>query len=479
MPRYITTALAAALLAAGAGCQDFLSGEGVTDDPNNPTVATRDQLLVAVQAAQFGNQMAGVSQYACLVVQHCGGTGNYVETWSKYAISSSSFNADFIQIYVGGGVLDLRKIQASAEADGDAQYTGIAKVWEAITMSFAADNWGDVPYSDAAAGNPTPAFDAQLEVYDALQALLDEAIADLGGAGPGPGAVDFIYGGDVAKWREAAHTLKARLHMHTAEVRGATAYAAAATAAASGISAPANDFRTFHTTSTLERNMWFQFANSTFGQYLKAGAALVDLMEARSDARRLPEYFSDVDAAAAGGQYVGVPVSGTPPGVVSNVTTLTGETRITATYRQPLLTWEENQLILAEAKLQTQGALAAQPHLDAVRAAAGLPAVPATLQSIAEEAYVALFQNIEAWQVWKRTCWPDLEPHPGARTSYIPGRLYYAQAEENANPHTPSAGDQDAAGGVAEGTGSTAWPGRNPNDPPGGTVLDAAACRGS
>ncbi len=484
MRRHLRLALPGALLAAGAaGCSDFLEAENAARDPNAPTTATRDQLFVAAQVAMFGMQEANVAQFSCVVLQHCAGNGNYVEGYAQtYSQSATTFNTDFNQIYVGGGLVDLRTIQTSAEEAGNLPYAGMAKVIEAINVSYGADNWGDIPYSDIKTGSNTPNFDPQLVVYDSLQLLLDRAIADLGGAGEGPApTLDLIYGGDKTKWIQAAYTLKARLYMHTAEVRGQPAYEGAIAAAQLGISAPENDLRALHNTATSERNLWYQFAFSTFGQYLKAGSTLVELMKARGETTRLPQYFSQTPT----GEYVGFDITTGGPEVVSDVATTPPTTRITDVYRQPIITWDENQLIQAEAKFQAAGgAAAAQPHLDAVRTRYGLPAVPATLALIAEEQYVTYFQNIEAWQSYKRLCHPNLVPSAVANPAKIPGRLYYGSTEGNANPNAPSEAQQVAQGGIAftnggaDPTGSTAWPGRNPNDPPGGTVNPGAACIG-
>ena len=54
------------------------------------------------------------------------------------------------------------------------------------------------------------------------------------------------------------------------------------------------------------------------------------------------------------------------------------------------------------------------------------------------EKYIALFQNPEAWNDYKRTCLPVLKPARG-RTR-IPGRLFYGSTEEQTNPNTPASG---------------------------------------
>jgi hypothetical protein len=454
MRRIMTGLLGAALVFGGAtGCHDFLTKEDVVQDPNNPTKATRDQLLIAAQAALFGLQESGIAQSVCMWMQQCAGTGGrFVEQrGTNYQRLTSDYNNDFSQLYIGGGLVDLRKIQASATADGDKVYAGVAKVLEAFLIGFGADAWGNIPYSEAASDKGSPKFDNQLEVYAALQTLLTSAITDLDGAGSGPGAFDLVYGGDKAKWKQAAYTLKARYYMHTAEgpTKGTfvnAAYQNAITAANNGIASAANDFKAFHSAATSERNIWYQFLTASgFGQDLVAGARLVDLMKARNDPR-LSAYFLPNEAGGYGGLDVN---SATPANQVSPL-------NLEPEYRQPLITWAENQLILAEAKFQTGGgAAAALPHVNAVRQAAGLAPLSAgqvTLQSIMEEKYVALFQNIEAWSDYRRTCFPALDP-AGSATE-IPGRVYYGQAEENANPNTPTVAQQDATNG-----------GRNPNDP--------------
>jgi starch-binding outer membrane protein, SusD/RagB family len=450
-----TTFGTALLMLSSAGCSDFLSGDDVSGNPNLPTAATRDALFVGFQAGQFGVQEFGLAQIACEWTQQCYAVQRFSFTRATYDIIDLDYNADWAQIYGGGGLKEMREVQASATADNEIVYRGIAKVWEAFNMGTAASIWGDIPYSQAGPGNPTPAFDDQLAIYDGLQVLLDGAIADLQGGivQTGAGANDLVYGGDPALWLEAAHTLKARLYMHTAEVRGAPAYQAALTAAQLGISSPLNNLTSFHSQTGGEQNGWFQFdAFSGFGADITAGKFLVDLMVARNDPR-LSQYFADADPATPGEQYIGAAQS--DPAAPPAISRLQG-TRSDPTFRQPLLTWEENQLIQAEANFVLSGAAAAQPFVDAVRANVGLPGVPVTsLSTIMEEKYIALFQNVEVFNDYKRTCYPPITPVPHSIfNGVVPGRIFYAQSETNVNPNAPS---------VSQQLGTNSF--RNDNDP--------------
>ncbi|HMI58334.1 MAG TPA: SusD/RagB family nutrient-binding outer membrane lipoprotein, partial [Gemmatimonadaceae bacterium] len=91
--------------------------------------------------------------------------------------------------------------------------------------------------------------------------------------------------------------------------------------------------------------------------------------------------------------------------------------------------------------------------------------VTATLNSIMTEKYIALFQNVESWSDYKRTCLPARNAFEDATfNNQIPGRLFYGQSEENTNANTPSSAEQLQHGGdVVSGAGIDGF--RNPNDP--------------
>ena len=446
---FLRAAAALSLMMGIAGCSSFLDADDAVADPNLPSAATRDQLFVGAQANIFAQQEGPLAMIVCQWMQQCSGiNGRFVQQQDAYSVNAATFDLPFQEIYSAGGLLSLRTVQASAEAAGDDVYLGIAQVLEALLIGTTADIWGDIPYSEAVGDNPMPAFDDQMQVYAAVQTLLDEAIVNLAGDGPGPGQVDLFFGGAAGPWIEVAHTLKARYHLHTAEVLGNAAYTAARTAAEDGISSPANNLRTAHSGVTSERNMWVQFQNTSgFGLDLVAGKRLVDIMKAQGDPR-LPEYFGTNEQGGYGGFDV---TTGTTPG--AEISPLAGSLRHTDDFRQPIVTWEENQLILAETNFVLGALPAAQLALNAVRDARGKPVVPVSLQAIMEEKYIALFQNLEVWNDWKRTCLPQLRPALGKTA--IPGRLYYGQTEEQTNENTPPSSEQNL------------FTVRNPNDPNG------------
>jgi hypothetical protein len=428
-------ALSAALL---AGCSSFLDAPKAVADPNAPTVASRDQLFVGVLANTFANEEGPVAMVICEWMQQCGGiNGRFVDTQGGYTIDATTFDVSFQNIYNGGGLVGIRAIEASADAAGDKLYKGVAEVLEAMDIGFAADIWGDIPYAEAVTDNTTPKFEGQMQVYSDLLALLDKAIADLAGGGAGPTGHDLVYAGSAAKWTEAAHTLKARIYLHQVEKLGNAQYTSALTEAKKGISAPANDWKTVHSSATSERNMWAQFQNTSFGLDLVAGSTLVDIMKAQNDPR-LPDYF----AKNAQGTYGGFDVT-TGSTAAAAISQIVGSGRTNdPTFGQPIITYDETQLIIAEASFQANDKATATASLNAVRARYNKPAIASpTLNDIMTEKYILLYQNPETWNDYKRTCLPVLKPARG-RTR-IPGRLYYGATEEQTNPNTPSSNSQN------------------------------------
>lgn len=446
--------LALGLIVGVAACGDFLSGPGLTENPNQATTATALQQLIAVQAGSFTRLEGQLARSAGIYTQQLIGSNNQQLQWAtQYGQSESDIPGTMSGFYTGTGLLGLRSIQATANAAGDKFLEGIAKIWEAFTMGTATSVWGDLPYTEAlSASILTPKLDPQQQIYADVQKRLDEGIALLQAAPTAGGCepADLIYcasaaastrAQQISRWIAAANTMKARFYLHLVERNGNAAYTQALAAAQKGIAeVPANatqaihgqapgDFRSFHG-STLDQdaNIWYEFLNSR--QDVVAGNTLVQLLQTRGDPR-LAAYFDPNSQGNFRGMDQNAVVVGGGAASVINVSV-----RRAPTFRQPLVTWAENQLIQAEAQYQLNGAAAALPFVNAVRTAVGMPALGAvTFQDVMIEKYIAMFQNIEVWSDWKRTCIPQLTPFGSA--TEIPGRLPYGSTERVANPNIP------------------------------------------
>ena len=469
MSRLKTLVVAGAAVAATA-CSDFLSGDKLDFDPNRPTSAEAAQLLTAVQVNSYYILNGHAARVLAMWMQQMAGTDRQYRGYDQYSITEGLFG-EYSSAYTGGGLIDMRAIQADATESGNKILLGIAKVWEALVMGFVTDMYGDATYSEAVDGDnhPTPVLDGQVAIYAALQTLLDGAIADLSTGQGSVGDLDLSLGGDEVAWVHVANTLKARLYLHTAEVNP-SAYQSALSALCTGstlasctkgITSSAGDLNEYHSSASGEENIWWQFIARDRDSYMRPGKFLVDLMNSRSDPRRA-EYFQLNGSGVYGGA---APGEGLNTALHSNL----GLTRLDPDYDQPILTYLETLAIIAESAYRTNNLTLARAALDALRATYGGSAVGAGLSGTAlltrilEEKYIALFQNYEVYNDWKRTCYPNLTAATQAYQGNIPARFTYPVAERSSNPdNIPDAGAQ---------------PRRNANDPVTATSVDGSACK--
>jgi hypothetical protein len=386
-----------------------------------------------------------------------------------YSITEQNFNDAWEPIYQGGGLIDMRKAQVSAAAIGDRVYEGILQVHEALVIGTAADMFGDIPYSQALDPEiDEPALDPQLDVYAAVQSLLSDAIANLAsgdsGGGAGPGTKDFNFGGDAASWLAVAHSLQARFHLHLVEVEGSSRYSQALAEAQQGVSDVSGNWTQIHSTSSTERNSWFNFEDQRAGD-MRGNAFLIDRMNGGT-----PGDFTDDDPRASlywalngDGEIIGHQTgnldASSDPLANASWLNVPGE----QDFPQPIISCTETQFIIAEAqsalgndaaaRAAAKAALDCQEDywgvdLTAQKAEFDGVSGQALFAEIMEEKFISVFLSPEGWNDWKRTCTPLRAPAPGA--SEIRGRYLYALQERQTNSNVPEVTNQ---------------PARNDNDP--------------
>ena len=451
------TALVLAGSVAAAGCNDFLTGGDLEKDPTAPLTATNKQLFVGVSSNTWSLLGGDPARVAGLLTQQFEGAQSQYLSIYQYSINEQTTNGYHASLYAGGGLKDVRQLQDNARAQGDTLFLGIAQVQEALLMGTGADLFGDLVYSQALKGTPNPPLDPQLTVYDSVQTLLSRAITNLQAfrgtaTNIGPGGSDVNYGGNKSSWIRLAHTLKARFYLHTAEVRPA-AYAQALAEAKLGLVDPNEDYKAVFSGSAGEENFFYQFTLVQRFGYLLPNTKFVSLLESRDDPR-LDAYFDTT------GDVCGVPFY-----CLSYFGDATG--RGEEGFDQPLVTAQENLLIWAEAAQRTGSSTEARTELNAEKAIAGVDPSPATLTGvpllaeILTEKYIALFESIEVWNDYKRTCYPNIAPTvPSVK---IPARLLYDASERQTNTSVP---------------GAQAQPTRNANDPANATDPTGARCLG-
>lgn len=423
MKKISAYSLLLALLALSS-CKSFL-GDDTNIDPNRTSDAPLNTLTPTIMFYS-----AEATQKASVVVnsyvQHIGS----VTAGGFDAQNRNTFGATWDDIYLSI-VPNANEIIKKANATGSPHYAGIAKIVLAYNLGLGTSLWENIPFREAdnQLTNLQPAYDAQESIYNDILRLLDEAIADLNSPTTvfKPGADDLIYKGDIAKWRKAAHSLKARYLLHLAKKRGSGVYADILSALSQGISANSEDFQLVYNDRNLSR--WYQvaLANNTGNFTTNFSATFINLMNGTRQGivdPRLPLHaFKTV---AADTVYFGMnPGAATGANVRYNNGTVFFGWQFSLTAPLQMITYSECKFIEAEARMLQNGGTptpeAYAAYQEGIRAnmtkigvtAAnintflnhpniGVGAANLTLSHIITEKYKALFLNPEAWNDLRR-----------------------------------------------------------------------------
>ncbi|MFD2936983.1 SusD/RagB family nutrient-binding outer membrane lipoprotein [Spirosoma flavum] len=436
------------------------------DDPSiksNPNAVTDVDVATLLSGTLLGVSMLHEDtdvRISAIWAGELNGLARQHQGYAEYIVSSQNFS--WSPMYPVAS--QTRLIQTKADAVGDKWTKGVGQVLEALVIAKATDLYGDVPYSQAFddVKYPTPVFDKQTDVYAALQTTLDNAIVNLSAsAGLAFATQDFIYKGSVSKWKAAAYTLKARLYLHTGE------YAKSVASAASGISSTAGDALVPHGTSQgVDYNQNYDFFRvNRAGDTGFDGAYLPTLMNSR-----IASANTKTNETALYNFYFksGITATGSlDPNVVD------GAFKSTAPH--PIITYYENQLIIAEAQARLGDTAKALAALNSVRSglaggyingqtlstaglkydayvlddfsSAGLanPTKLASVQTallyeIIAQRYIFFLMQYEAFNDIRRLekATPIVQlPIPLYSGSQKPERFIYPQGEVNTNPNVP------------------------------------------
>ncbi|KKM70721.1 hypothetical protein LCGC14_1437880 [marine sediment metagenome] len=250
----------------------------LNNDPNNPTDASASLLLTSAQLANITIHEAHVARVSGMWSGYFTGVDRQYADIQVYNINGGNFSQIWQNIYYG--VFNQSNlIETKSTFVNNRLLTGIAKVLKAHAIGAATAGWGDVPLSEVANDEfDNPAFDAQIDVYNSLQSLLDEAIIELESGIGSVGIADIYFAGDSAKWLEAAYTLKARLYTETRE------YDMAYLAAEQGISTPENSMMAPHgsTVGANENTLYTFVARSRAGDMNSSNAFITTLLDSTS-----------------------------------------------------------------------------------------------------------------------------------------------------------------------------------------------------
>ncbi len=442
------------------GCKKTFDEAEIKNNPNAVTdVEVKTLLAGTLLGVSFTHEDTEV-RIASIWAGELNGLSRAHQGFAQYIVSSQTFSWNNLYPVAS----QARLIQIKADALGDTWTKGVGQVLEALVIAKITDLYGDVPYSQAFDQEkyPNPVFDKQADVYIALQKTLDDAITNLAApTGLAFAAQDFIYRGNVQKWTAVAYTLKARLFLHTGQ------YAEAIASANLGIKNTEGDALVPHGTSQgVDNNQNYDFFRvSRAGDTGFNGAYLPVLLQSRISSTN-----TKTNEQALYNYYIKVGITGT-----GNLDPNTADGAFTANSPHPIITFYENQLILAEAQARlgnldlalialnsVRGELAKgylngktftdvdrkyEPYILSDFDGAGLanPTKLATnqlalLYEIISQRYIVFLMQYEAFNDYRRlaTALPIVQlPIPLYVGNKKPQRFIYPQNEINTNPNVP------------------------------------------
>ncbi|RBL89118.1 SusD/RagB family nutrient-binding outer membrane lipoprotein [Chitinophaga flava] len=437
------------LVLINTGCKKFLD---INDDPNNPLSVKEVQLLPTIEAATSTLVVGGTStNYTAYWMQQLS-QNQQAPTIESYFMTGVDANNTwgyelYTYVFANANVMISQAISAKNN-----HYAAIGKTLFAYNLAIATDLWNNIPYSQGfrIPEVMNPKYDSQESIYQNIQQLLDSALYYINQpAGVKvPAGDDYIYKGDMTKWKKLIYTLKARYYLRLSRAPGRTAALqadSALTALQNGLGDNSdNPFVPYPGTGNSSNPWAVRFRPAAGGVVL--AQSFVDSLKTRNDPRLPIIATKNVD-----GVYVGRKVGDKPAGdakAYSAVNSFYGG----AAANLYLATYGEALFIKAEATLIKQGAAAAQPVYQAAIAAhmsllgvadnaqqtyiASRPALTDAnaVQQIISEKYVADFLSPEVYNDWRRTGFPELVPYVGTGVKGIPRRWPYPTNELLTNP---------------------------------------------
>jgi len=449
--------------------------EEINKNPNAPETVTADLLLAGIERDMVGTVLGETWGIGNIVIQHTAKNQFVNEDRYLWGELNSVWNAVFDNMRDVQAMIDL------AEANGDANYRGVALILRSWMFSLATDCYGDIPYSEAiqakAGGIYYPRYDAQQDIYTGILADLSEANTLLESALNVKG--DLIYGGDVAKWRKLANSLRVRYLMRISDRVDVNAQLQAI------VSNPfANPIFEGEASNWNKDNAMYSFLSNSPDQFplfstrigsfneFRAGKTLMDqLINLNDDRYKIffrPTPETEGTSSTADDVYVGIPNGMDDVGALkynggpqfqSRIGPLFYEQANTAAgikiAKGVIMTYAELQFILAEARekgMITAGD-AATYYSNGINASFSFYTLaPAAsyftqpdvaysgtqdekLTKIGIQKWVSFyFQGLEAWFDWRRTGIPALVPAiSNQNDDRIPVRFIYPIIEQSLN----------------------------------------------
>ena len=439
----------------------------VNTNPVEPTAVSEDPLFTRSQRKAMLSYVVwqrAEHLYANMFAQHFANPIPSFPT-DRYEVQNAWLTAYWDAAYSGFGK-DIQQVINQTRGNTQKQdKLAQARIWQVFVMHRLTDFFGDVPYSQAFKGNPTPAYDQQESIYRDLFAKLDTSVSELGGADQVSfGQNDLIYQGNAQRWKKFANSLRLRMAMRVSEVDGDLARQQAQAAVnGSGGLISSNDEAATMTPTGDNFSDGNPLALIMLFQHNRASKTLTKKMKAVDDPR-LKVYVDTALASDFAGRR-GYPNGLTPTQINQtdpDSASLAGPQFQDNTNPISVMSHAEVKFLQAEAAvrgyisddagtLYRQGIEATMQRYgiasDSVNIYLSQPSVAwnsgdsqdEKIRKIILQKWLALFgrSGFEAWAEYRRTGYPDLQtiraPDGGNTNGVVPRRVPYPQSEDQVN----------------------------------------------
>jgi hypothetical protein len=484
--------------ALGTAC-DKKELENININPNAVSDIDMSYLVSTATlriAGEYENTRANML-YAATMIQHTASTAGYF-SGDKYF-----YNAGYSGAYMERHFTDVIRlfsevISKTKSKPELANVNATATILRAFDLHRLTDLHGDIPYDQAGYGlegqeNWFPTYQPQKEVYAAIVRDVKAARDKFSASAKSMGNQDFLYGGDITKWKKFANSLLMRVAMRMSKADATTARAVFTEAYNSGgftSNADNAHIRFSEGPQGINRNglndgYWNTYK---YSRDCKVSKTFVDWMLANNDPRLMIVTGGTGDPSNSGTwNTAATAAKGMPNGyTAANITGALSAADAAAYNASPTgrwifsmlnlkyMDWSDPYILQTYAEVELMAAEAAglgwigsnavdhfrkgveaaiknwtafdatfartQAEIDAYIAGRNFTAASAENRKrlIGEEYWAATFLNdIESWSNWRRTNYPTLVPTNDPNrweVNQIPRRLKYWENEISSNP---------------------------------------------
>lgn len=424
--------------------------EGLNNDPNNFTDSPLGLVLNHANLNVVALAEAHPNRIATIFTDQFGGNDRQYGTLNIYSTLQTDYDEVWEDIYQRG-IAQAQIAKEKAQSAGNAAAEGQAQILEAFFFAEAALLFGDIPFSEV--NDPDfldPSYEGQVSVLNSAITMLSSA-ATLAGTS----TADNNVFNTSSTWSQVASALQARYYLALGDYTNARTAAQAA-----NFTSKANDWSIEHTTTNYGENLFWQFQVEQRQDYLKIEGSLdfSHMSKLLNNAEGVYKGNSKTVEDARYAWYVDGNDLNTNAG---------GFAAVDRDY--PVVSYEEVQLIIAEASVRLNDLATAYTALNAVRQSHasefptgtytdyvaadfqtggelfdGTSESSSLLMEVMLEKYCSVI-GLATYHDVRRTDNLIGVPIKGTGTTVIPQRFLYPQTESASNSSFPGVVDQYTA----------------------------------